>query len=359
MKVLFIVKCRNNDYGPYDTQQGSDENDVFLNGKRCLGSGLFNSARLVSEMLNHHHVESNIVQVIDNNDIDREVTKYKPDVVIIEALWVVPEKFDILKKLHPNVKWVIRLHSETPFIANEGMSFEWIMKYLHIPGVFIGINSHKLMNDIKTIVSGAHLKVHKLLYMPNYYHINDQHIYEKHHDGDWLNVSCFGAIRTLKNQLLQTVSAIEYAEKYKKKLKFHINSTRIEGNANTILKNIRIIFSNLNPEKFQLIEHSWLPHNHFLKLIAQMDLNLQVSFSETFNIVTADAVSQKTPVVVSSEINWISSLFRASPNDSKDIVRKMETSISLGKFGSYLNTSGLRNYNKESVDVWLYELKKL
>jgi hypothetical protein len=41
--------------------------------------------------------ESNIVVVLDNNEIDKYVTKYKPTHVIIEALWVVPTKFHILK----------------------------------------------------------------------------------------------------------------------------------------------------------------------------------------------------------------------------------------------------------------------
>lgn len=353
MKILFIVKCRNHDY------EYSDENDTFVNGKKCLGSGLYNSARLVSEMLNHHKFESNIVQVIDNNDIDREVTKYKPDVVIIEALWVVPEKFDVLRKLHPNVKWVIRLHSEIPFIAGEGISLDWSLKYLQMPNVYIGINSNKFLNDFTSLVIAAGLKKHKLLYMPNYYELDEQKVFEKRCEDGWMNISCFGSIRPLKNQLLQSIAALEYGEKHHKKVKFHINSTRIENNGNNILKNIRAVFERVNPNKYQLVEHEWLPHTKFLQLTSQMDLGLQVSFSETFNIVTADAVSQKVPVVVSNEIPWISSLFRASTTDSKDIVRKMETALTLGKFGSYLNTTGLKNYNRESVDVWKYELKKL
>jgi hypothetical protein len=358
MKVLFIVKCRNHDY------EFTDENDTFVNGKKCLGSGLYNSARLVSEMLNHHghhhNVESHIVQVIDNNDIDREVSQFNPDVVIIEALWVVPEKFDVLRKLHPKVKWIVRLHSEIPFIANEGISLDWSLKYLQIPNVFIGINSSKFLNDFSSLVSATGVKKNKLLYMPNYYALDESQVFEKHCDeNEWMNISCFGAIRPLKNQLLQAIATIEYGEKHNKKVKFHINSTRVENNGNNILKNIRTIFDSVNPHKFRLVEHQWLPHHKFLKVTSQMDLGLQVSFSETFNIVTADMVSQKVPVVVSSEITWVSSLFRASTTDSKDIVRKMETALSLGKFGTYLNLNGLKNYNNESVDVWFYELKKL
>ena len=73
-----------------------------------------------------NHIVASFVQVVDNNDIDREIVKFQPTVVIIEAFWVVPDKFDILKILHPKVVLVVRNHSEIPFLANEGVAFEWL-----------------------------------------------------------------------------------------------------------------------------------------------------------------------------------------------------------------------------------------
>jgi hypothetical protein len=101
-KILFLLK-RRHDY--------NSEEHTNLN----ISTGLYNSAHFMHEMLIDEGLESNIAVVVDNNSIDKEVTKYKPTHVIIEALWVVPEKFYILSKLHPNVKWIIRLHSEIPF----------------------------------------------------------------------------------------------------------------------------------------------------------------------------------------------------------------------------------------------------
>src|ERR1700686_515277 len=105
MKVLFILK--KNSYG--------------YSGSYGYGmSGLLNSAQFIVDMLNDNGVEAKLEIVNDNNDIDREVHKYKPDVVVVEALWVVPEKFDVLRKLHPRVKWIVRSHSDFPFLATEG-----------------------------------------------------------------------------------------------------------------------------------------------------------------------------------------------------------------------------------------------
>ena len=77
-KVLFILKKRQSSHTGYDS----------------VSSGLLNSARFVSDMLNKNGIESNLVEVQDNNCIDREVSKYRPTHVIIEALWVVPSKFE-------------------------------------------------------------------------------------------------------------------------------------------------------------------------------------------------------------------------------------------------------------------------
>ena len=54
--------------------------------------------------------------------------------------WLV-SKFEVLQKLHPNVKWIVRLHSEIPFIANEGIAMDWIYEYQKYDNVFVSLNS--------------------------------------------------------------------------------------------------------------------------------------------------------------------------------------------------------------------------
>ena len=109
MKILFILKHRENPYN-------SGSSDNYSYSSSLLSSGLYNSANFVCEMLNDSGVEAIMEHAIDNNCIDRLVTKHKPTHVIIEAYWVVPEKLNILTQLHPQVKWIIRNHSELPFL---------------------------------------------------------------------------------------------------------------------------------------------------------------------------------------------------------------------------------------------------
>jgi hypothetical protein len=330
-KILFILKKKK----LYDQESC-----------KTIHSGLFNSATFVNKMLNENGFESHLVQVIDNNCIDREITKYKPTDVIIEALWVVPEKFEVLHKLHPKVNWIVRLHSEMPFISNEGNAIDWIFRYSNISkecNIKIAPNTEKMYNDLKSI------GVENLIYLPNYYPVikNKNH---HHYHRKYINVGCFGAIRPMKNQLIQAVAAIEFGNQIGKPIHFHVNTERIEKGENAI-KNLRALFANQKEHK--LIEHPWYQHSDFIDLISRMDLGLQLSFNETFNIVAADFVSQNIPIVGSDEINWLNCIYKAVATNTRDIVKKMKIAYKFKKINlQRLNKCNLINLGKESQNIW-------
>jgi hypothetical protein len=330
-KILFILKKKQSSHP----------------GLKTISSGLFNSANFVNEMLIKNGFESNIVEVRDNNEIDKVVTKFKPDLAIIEALWVVPSKFEVLNKLHPKVKWIIRIHSEIPFIANEGIAIEWIYEYQKIKNVFISVNSDRAYSDFNRLLK------EKTIYLPNYYPVNlFKAGFNYRKEKPTLDIGCFGAIRPLKNQLYQAVAAIDFANERHKQLRFHVNVARVENNGDPVLKNLRKLFEN-NP-KHKLIEHSWLTHKEFKSLIKTLDIGLQVSFTETFNIVAADFVDSNVPVVVSDEIKWMTGFYKASPTDSCDIKSKMSFALNTKNFNfQYLNKIKLWNYSRESEKVWV------
>lgn len=331
-KILFILKKRMTSHSEIKT----------------ISSGLLNSASFVNEMLQKNGYNSHLIEVKDNNDIDREVKKFKADIVIIEALWVVPSKFEVLTKLHPNVKWIIRLHSEIPFIANEGIAMEWIYDYQKYKNVFISVNSKTTYEDLNNILPK------KTIYLPNYYPVN---LFDKKNEcvnknKKVLNVGCFGAIRPLKNQLYQAVSAIEYANSINKELHFHVNVARVENNGDPVLKNLRNLFKN-NP-KHKLVEHGWLRHGEFTDLVKKMDIGLQVSFTETFNIVAADFVNNNIPVIVSEEITWVSDFYKAEPTESKSIINKISQALFFKKFNfQYLSKIKLWFYSFKSEKNWV------
>ena len=346
-KVLFILKYRNSyDYGSYHGHLKS--------------SGLLNSATFVSDMLKHRGFNSHLIEVVDSNNIDRMVTLYKPDIVILEALWVPPDKLNQLRRIHPKIKWVVRLHSEVPFIANEGMAIEWVNKYLLIPNTYIGFNAEEALYDFKKYfrTTGKNVETY-LLNLSNYYPVSSLPIVKKSTQPEF-NVGCFGAIRPLKNQLIQAFAAIEYARKHELKLKFHINTTRRDNSsADPILKNLRNLFN--HSSQYVLVEHDWLDRHKFLHLVRQMDIGLQVSMSETFNIVTADFVSEGIPVVTSNEVDWIPSRFHAETTSVESIVKGMDRAIWHHGWFGWLDISrkALKKRVEENVEIWVETLKAL
>ncbi len=342
-KILFILKRR------------EDYNSEIHNAKG-LSTGLFNSANFMNEMLNDIGISSEIEVAIDNNCIDRLVHQHKPTVAIIEALWVVPSKFEVLTKLHPKVRWIIRLHSEMPFMAGEGMSMDWLGDYVSYPQVSIGINAPRMLKEISLYLKlkqgwSDNETTSRILYMPNFYpqyYTNKKINFNK----EYIDISCFGAVRPLKNHLLQAFASLDFAESIGKKLNFHINIGRIEMQGSPVIHNLLNLFEQLSNTGHRLIGHTWTPREKFLDICREIDIGLQCNFSETFNIVSADLLSQGVPILGSKEIPWSSRLFNADPTESKDITKVLHRIYNLPKINVMLNQHNLTKYTNQSRLIW-------
>lgn len=363
-RVLFVLKHRDNGYGYPEHQENANWGDA-KDPKRPLSSGLFNSARLVAEMLEKYGVPVKLVHVIDNNFIHRELVQFKADIVVIEAFWVVPPKFDELLRVCPNVKFIVRNHSESPFLANEGIAYDWMLRYLQKPNVFMSCNAPRMLQETRFLGKLAnpswtsHEVTRKVPFLPNYYPAQcpvDKLIDRR---SDTIDIGCFGAVRPLKNHMVQAIAALKFASQLKKRLRFHINGGRLEMGGSPILKNLFQLFSHF-PE-YELVNHAWKDHVEFKRTVASMDIVTQVSFSETFNIVAADAVTSGVATITSDEVPWSSSLFQADPTSSEDIVRMMRRAYRLKIKLPCFNPSlqGLSRYNEASTREWLSLLVSL
>ena len=349
-KVLFLLK-KNSEYGYSTTSK----------------SGLLNSATLLAQALRDElGLDVEIEICVDGNEVDKFVHKHKPKFVIIEALWVTPEKMAELSNLWKNVDFVIRVHSKIPFLANEGNAVAWIKGYLNqklVPAqnVFVGFNNRDTYNDFLNIGIPS-------MYLPNIYPIQCAEEEDKSlitafknilpiknkqetQDCDVLHVACAGAIRPMKSQLLQAFAAMRYCEEKNLILNFYINASRIEQRGQQILDNIRALFAGSN---HKLIELPWMTHEEFKKIIATMDVGLQVSLSESFNVVSADFVDVGVPIVVSPDINWLPEQCIASPSDISDIVLKMEHVLNHSRKIVYESRIALIKHNRKSLYDYMF-----
>lgn len=316
--TLFIIK-KFTAYGGYD--QGSNSLKV--------------ATQFIVDMLLLQGHRAALEEAVDQNGIEKLLAELQPATVILEALWVTPTKMAELRTMFPDVRIVVRVNSEIPFLASEGIGVQWIDAFMKL-GVDIAFNSNQAQDDFAVLGPST--------YLPNYYPMRKlRHTLAP---ASYLRVGCFGAMRPLKNQVEQAFAAVHWANRVGKPLHFHMNEAPPNQDSNAILKSVRAVIEGTGNT---LILHPWLDHEAFLNLVASMDLCLQVSFSESFNLTAADAVSMGVPLVGSSAVRWLPERSQAETGSTRSIVEAIK--LANGP-GVVVNHVALELYVRRSVIIW-------
>jgi hypothetical protein len=329
-KVLFILKDRL--YSPSKSSYG-----------------LINSANHIATYLESIGYECKVVTVLDSNFIDKEVHQYRPDIVIIEALWVTAEKFKELFRRHRHTQWIVRIHSDMGYLSAESQALKLLNDYIKLDRLTIALNN----KEFTEALSGA--MGFSFTYLPNIItHIEPEEDYsdEKY----FIKVGCFGALRLLKNHCFQAICAMQAADELGKKLYFHVTANLVVKN-DPILANLKELFRN---DPHELVVHNWMPNNRFMALIKRMDIGMQLSFTESFNIVTSDFINNNKLILVSEAIRWMPKRLQTSTTDYKEVVRKL-VSLYRNRNSGFLKglaREALHDYNVEAVREWKHFLHR-
>jgi len=310
-----------------------------------ITSGLYNSAKFVVDYLSKF-MNSKLVSVTDGNGVDKVVTEFDPDIVVLEALWVSPLKLNELVNIprHKKRKWIIRIHSKAPFLANEGVALKWISEYILIDNVLIAPNTRELTEQLRFA-----LPYGEFIYLPNIYKFEKFEDRSKLKNDCFVNIGCFGAIRPMKNTFHQALACIEFAELKNKTLRFHVNTSRIEQSGESVVKNLRSLFEN---NRHELVEHKWYHHKDFLSVVSEMDMGVQVSFTESFNIVTADFVAADVPIIVGEDIGWMPDFLKCRPTSQRDLVNRLKWVYNNKWISKKIQKIFLHIYNYKAKLVW-------
>lgn len=136
-----------------------------------------------------------------------------------------------------------------------------------------------------------------------------------------LRLGCFCAIRPYKNVLTAAAAALEVGQRLRvSDLEFWISGGRREGGGQTIFAAIQQMY--LNVPRAKVVERNWQSWPQFLDTVGSMDLLLQPSYTEGFNMVTADGIAQGVASVVSDAIAWAPRNWQAATDDASDIANK-------------------------------------
>lgn len=278
---------------------------------------------LATALQNNLDVQTTVVGITDPSDIPHVVNVNNPTHVVIETFWIEPDVLASIKFQYPTVKWIVRDHSESCFRVFEPNAFGWIVDYLKY-GFEVMSNSPKSANDVEGIAVAAGQDATLATYGPNVYPIPNRFAMIPHNrNWDVCNIGCFGAVRPMKNHITQAIAAVMFANEANCKLRFHINGYDIPGYIDPVLNNLRNMFKEF--PNHELVEHGWMTHGDFLTVLDGIDICSQVSFTETFNIVAADAMSRAVPIIASPELPWIGYYAHRSVSSAADIAQGFMT----------------------------------
>lgn len=115
--------------------------------------------------------------------------------------------------------------------------------------------------------------------------------------------------------------------------------------------NLEGLFNHLG-DRYQLVKHEWLIHDKFIELCKTMDIGMQVNPSETFNIVSADLITNGVPIVGTTEIPWSSNWFNAAHQNSENIADMLWRTYTFPQINVCMHQRNLLWYTNKTKKIW-------
>jgi hypothetical protein len=341
------------DFKEYGEGGGYDEYDENTGGGYRCHRGLGVNALQTAKVLRKNGIRCDVVPVSGFDDVASKLEELKPTHALFQALWLDANQMSELTSDYPSVHFVVRCHSQIGFLQVEPMAIKNLRDLLFLQELVLNLSVSSNTTRLQSFLQDTYKS--KVLYLPNLYDL--ERVKRKRDttfDHRTLRIGSFGAHRLLKNHTTAAAAAMMIAQRHGSDLEFYVNSGRDEDvKKNSILLSLRNMLARVPWAK--LVEVPWEEWSQFRQTIAYMDLNMQVSFTETFNIVTADAVAEGVASVVSDAIEWAPRSWMADVDDAEHIARVGAGLLwDIQSAGEGL--TALEKYCKDGVATWLHYL---
>ena len=287
-----------------------------------------------------HNVD--IVESVDHyNETHAEPITH----IVISAPWLSVWDLEALLINFHSTQFVVLSHSNVGFLQADPDGVYLLRQYMELsrryPNLKVGGNSARFVDWMRDAYG------YDAVLLPNLYSLENCKP-----DRRWdfgapvLNIGAFGAVRPYKNLMTAAAAAVVISKQLFVPVNFHItyggesDSTGIVSAIEQMLANTRV----------KLVAHRWEFWDKFVELVGSMDLLLQPSYTESFNMVTADGVFMGIPSVVSSAISWAPGQWKADSDNATEIARVglrllIEGTAEAGR-------RALRNHNESSLHYW-------
>src|SRR5580658_274111 len=280
--------------------------------------GLGVSALNTCKVLRRAGIVVDVWPILNAKDLRDRLQRDPATHVVISAPWMPSPDMQALVLANSSTRFAVNCHSNVGFLqadtngvrlVREAMEVEMAAHNFHLGG-----NSMRFCNWIRSAYTRP------CMYLPNLYYLEAGSLpYRPLFNGGTLRIGAFGATRPLKNLMSAAGAALEITHRCKASLEFWLSAGRSEGGGDVILRSVHAMLDGLPNVK--VIENGWQCWPKFRQSVAHMHLLLQPSYTESFNMVTADGVAEGVASVVSSAIDWAPKYWQACADTVLDIAR--------------------------------------
>jgi hypothetical protein len=310
--------------------------------------GLGVSALNTCKVLRRAGIVTDVWPVVSAKDLSDRLKRDPATHVVISAPWMPSPDTQALVLANSSIRFAVNCHSNVGFLqadtngvrlVREAMEVEMAAHNFHLGG-----NSLRFCNWIRSAYTRP------CIYLPNLYYLETGSFpYHPLFNGGTLRIGAFGATRPLKNLMSAAGAALEIAHRYKANLEFWLSAGRSEGGGDIILRSVHAMLDGLPNVK--VVENGWQCWPKFRQSVAHMHLLLQPSYTESFNMVTADGVAEGVPSVVSEAIDWAPEHWKAMMDDVLDIARVGRCLLS-DPYAPQEGLEALTSHNTDGLRAW-------
>jgi hypothetical protein len=310
--------------------------------------GLGVSALNTAKVLKRHGIPVTAKAINSIIDLDTFLRQH-PDVnrVVISAAWLPLLHLGHLVCQYPHVEFAVNIHSNVGFLQADPNGVNLLQGYVDLAEELLNFrisgNSLKFtdwLSEAYTIAS---------LYLPNLYNLDHKTLTNRPlYNGGTLRIGAFGATRPQKNFMTAAGAAIAISKELRVPVEFWMSGGREEGGG-TIQRAITALLRSQPMVHLHIL--TWATWPEFLRFIESLHLMLQPSYTESFNMVTADGISRGVPSVVSDAIDWAPSNWITKMDDALLIARAGRNLIT-DPHAIVDGTKALEYHNRQGIQEW-------
>lgn len=282
--------------------------------------------------------------------------KFKPvDYCILEAPWLPVVDTINLTQLFPKTTFIIRCHSNLNFLQVEPQAIillrELLLHSEMISNLKVAANSMDLVRFFKAVYHT------NCVYLPNLYYYKRPAVKNKRFPVGTLKAGSFGAIRLQKNHITGAAAALMLARELGLNLEFFLTVGRDQGNGvNEVIKAISTLFDNVSWAKLTLIP--WAAWPVFKRTIAEVDICFHLSSTETFNITTADALSEGVGVIGSPMIKYLPNNWKVNNTDAPLEAANLGAALLMNPLSQRIALKTILRICLFNLDIWRNNVNK-